>query len=83
MNLVRRKSASWFAAVALSAGLCGSASAQSPLGPEWEQFLKEKVSFGGFIENVTGLSDKSWEPFFQHLEPLGHAAVHFPARVQR
>ena len=64
MNLVGRKTASWFAAVALSAILCASASAQSPLGPEWEQFLKEKVSFGGFIENVTGLSISHGSHFF-------------------
>lgn len=64
MNLVRRKTASWFAAVALSVVLCGSASAQSPLGPEWEQFLKEKVSFGGFVENATGLSISHGSRFF-------------------
>ena len=64
MNLVGRKTASWFAVVALSAIFCGSASAQSPLGPEWEQFLKEKVSFGGFIENVTGLSISHGSHFF-------------------
>lgn len=30
--------------------------AASILGEEWEKFLKEKVTFGGFIENTTGLS---------------------------
>ena len=64
MNLVGRKTASWFAVVTLSAIFCGSASAQSPLGREWEQFLKEKVSFGGFIENVTGLSISHGSHFF-------------------
>ncbi len=28
----------------------------SILGEEWEKFLKERVRFGGFVENVTGLS---------------------------
>ena len=64
MNLVRRKTTSWFAAVALSAVLCGSASAQSPFSHEWERFLKEKVSFGGFVENATGLSISHGSRFF-------------------
>ncbi len=33
-----------------------SARAGSILGDEWEKFLKERVSFGGYIENTTGLS---------------------------
>jgi hypothetical protein len=33
-----------------------SAGAASILGEEWEKFFKEKVSFGGFVENTTGLS---------------------------
>lgn len=32
------------------------AHAGSILGDEWENFLKERVTFGGFIENTTGLS---------------------------
>lgn len=30
--------------------------ADSLTGTAWEKFLKEKVSFGGYLENVTGLS---------------------------
>jgi hypothetical protein len=32
------------------------AQAASIFGDEWEKFLKEKVSFGGFLENTAGLS---------------------------
>jgi len=32
------------------------ASADSFTGTAWERFLREKVSFGGYLENVTGLS---------------------------
>ncbi|HEU4341936.1 MAG TPA: DUF1302 family protein, partial [Candidatus Binatia bacterium] len=30
--------------------------AASIMGEEWEKFFREKVSFGGFVENTTGLS---------------------------
>ncbi len=40
------------------------ASGQSPLGDEWETFLKEKVSFSGFIENTSGLSVSHGSRFF-------------------
>jgi hypothetical protein len=33
-----------------------AASAGSIFGDEWEKFFRDKVSFGGFIENTTGLS---------------------------
>lgn len=38
--------------------------ADTPLGHGWERFLKEKVSFGGFIENTTGLSVSHGSRFF-------------------
>ncbi|MBI2358281.1 MAG: hypothetical protein HYV04_05155, partial [Deltaproteobacteria bacterium] len=34
----------------------GPASAASILGEEWDQFLRERVKFGGFTENASGLS---------------------------
>jgi hypothetical protein len=37
---------------------------QSLLGDEWERFLKEKVSFSGFIENTSGLSVSHGSRFF-------------------
>jgi len=64
MDLACRSLGSWLIAAALLAGLCGSAAAQSPASHEWQRFLKEKVSFGGFVENTTGLA-------------TGHGASHF------
>ena len=34
----------------------GSAQAASILGEEWEKFLTERVKFGGFVDNTTGLA---------------------------
>src|SRR5919108_999286 len=52
-----RCKACFLAAVVVSlAFLSAPASAGFILGDEWETFFKEKVSFGGFIENVSGLS---------------------------
>ncbi|MET0502252.1 MAG: hypothetical protein ABW172_12085, partial [Candidatus Binatia bacterium] len=45
-----------FATVALIALLSGVASANSILSEDWEKFFQEKVSFGGFIENTSGVS---------------------------
>ena len=46
-------------------GICFShAAGESPLGDEWEKFLKEKVSFRGFVENTTGLSVSHGSHFF-------------------
>ncbi|HXG52569.1 MAG TPA: DUF1302 family protein [candidate division Zixibacteria bacterium] len=42
--------------VSLIAVCAAPAGAASILGDEWEKFFREKVSFGGFIENMTGLS---------------------------
>jgi hypothetical protein len=44
--------------------LSSHASAASILGPEWEKFFEEKVSFGGFVENTTGLSVSHGSRFF-------------------
>jgi hypothetical protein len=45
--------------------LCSApAFSQSLLGDEWERFLKEKVSFSGFIENTSGLSVSHGSRFF-------------------
>jgi hypothetical protein len=34
------------------------------LGEEWEKFFKEKVSFGGFVENTSGVSVSHGSHFF-------------------
>ena len=52
------------AAVALIAFLSGPVLAASIFGDEWEKFFEEKVSFGGFAENTSGLSVSSRKPFF-------------------
>jgi hypothetical protein len=44
--------------------LCGPVSAASILGDDWEKFLQERVSFGGFVENTTGLSVSSGAQHF-------------------
>jgi hypothetical protein len=64
MDLAWRNLRSWFITVALLAGLCRGALAQSPFSHEWEQFLKNKVSFSGFVENATGLSISHGSRFF-------------------
>jgi len=82
MNLVGRKMGFRFAAVALSAVLCGSASAQSPVSHEWERFLKEKVSFGGFVENATGLSVSHGSRFFNTSNRLDMQRLTIQPEVQ-
>jgi len=52
------------AEVALVAFLSSQVSAASILGDDWEKFLKEKVSFGGYVENTTGLSISSGHSHF-------------------
>lgn len=44
--------------------LSGSASAASIFGAEVDTFFKEKVTFGGFVENTTGLSISHGSRFF-------------------
>lgn len=46
----------FLASLLLVSLLTTSAQAVSILGEEWEKFFKERVSFGGFIENTTGLA---------------------------
>ncbi len=40
------------------------ASGESLISEEWETFLKEKVSFGGFLENTSGVSVSHGSRFF-------------------
>ena len=54
-------------AVALIAFLSGPVLAASIFGDEWEKFFEEKVSFGGFAENVSGLSVSHGSRFFNRL----------------
>ena len=56
-----------------------SASAESLLSEEWEKFFKEKVSFGGFVENTSGVSVSSGSRFFQHLKPFRYEPVYHSA----
>src|SRR5207344_371157 len=52
------------AGVVLVALFSSPASAESILGEEWEKFFKEKVSFGGFVENTSGVSVGAGSHFF-------------------
>ena len=52
------------AAVALTAFFSGPVFAASIVGDEWQKFFEEKVSFGGFAENVSGLSVSHGSRFF-------------------
>ena len=71
------------AGLVLIALFSSHASAESILGEEWEKFFKEKVSFGGFVENTSGVSVSHGKPLFQHLEPFRHEPVYHSARIQR
>ena len=42
----------------------GPVAGQSIFSNDWERFLEEKVSFGGFIENTTGVSISHGSRFF-------------------
>ncbi len=44
------------AGFALAFLLAGQVMAASLLGEGFEKFFKEKIRFGGFVENITGLS---------------------------
>src|SRR5262245_4764216 len=61
-----RRFVSRIAGSLLLALLCSHASAaeESPVTHEWTKFLKEKVSFSGFVENATGLSISHGSRFF-------------------
>ena len=52
------------AGVVLMAFFSSRAWAESILGEEWEKFFKEKVSFGGFVENTSGVSVGAGSHFF-------------------
>ena len=52
------------AGLVLIALFSSHASAESILGEEWEKFFKEKVSFGGFVENTSGVSVSKGSHFF-------------------
>jgi Protein of unknown function (DUF1302) len=52
------------AGVVLVAFFSSRAWGESILGEEWEKFFKEKVSFGGFVENTSGVSVGAGSHFF-------------------
>jgi hypothetical protein len=52
------------AGVVLVAFFTSRAWAGSILGEEWEKFFNEKVSFGGFVENTSGVSVSHGSHFF-------------------
>lgn len=55
MELMRRKLVHLSVAILVMISFSGFAAGQTPDNSGWT-FLKEKVSFGGFVENATGLS---------------------------
>jgi hypothetical protein len=60
------KIATGIATSLLLAMFCGhvSAAEEAPAADGWAKFFKEKVSFGGFVENTTGLSISHGSHFF-------------------
>jgi len=48
----------------LTACLSPRVLAQSVLGDDWERFFKEKVSFGGYVENTSGVSISHGSHYF-------------------
>ena len=64
MESTQRKLVSLAIAVLVTAFFGGRAAGQSVLSDDWEKFFKEKVSFGGFAENTTGLSISHGSRFF-------------------
>jgi hypothetical protein len=64
MKQMQRKFATLAIAVLTTALFCGSAGGQSIFSDDWEKFLEEKVSFGGFVENTTGVSISRGSRFF-------------------
>ena len=59
-----RKLLSPVIAIVVTLLLSGPVSGESLISEEWETFLKEKVSFGGFLENTSGLSVSHGSRFF-------------------
>jgi hypothetical protein len=64
MTLPQRKRAIFVLAVLVIASFSGPVAGQSIFSNDWEKFLEEKVSFGGFIENTTGVSISHGSRFF-------------------
>ena len=64
MELTQRKLVSLAIAILVSAFFGRPAAGQSVVSDDWETFFKEKVSFGGFVENTTGLSISHGSRFF-------------------
>lgn len=64
MELIHRRLVHLAAGLFLISICFSHASGQSLLGDEWDKFLKEKVSFRGFIENTSGLSVSHGSRFF-------------------
>ena len=64
MKQMQRKFVTLAIAVLTTALFCGSAGGQSIFSDDWEKFLEEKVSFGGFVENTTGVSISHGSRFF-------------------
>lgn len=64
MILAQRKLILLVAAAFVTAVFHSRAAGQSIFSDDWEKFLQEKVSFGGFVENTTGVSISSGSRFF-------------------
>lgn len=63
MTLTQRKLLTLAVAVLVTVFFTGRVAGQS-LGDDWRKFFEEKVSFGGFVENTTGVSISRGSRFF-------------------
>jgi hypothetical protein len=57
MDSTKENSCRWLS-ILLILVFGGPAPVQYLAGNDWEKFLEEKVSFGGFVENTTRFSDQ-------------------------
>jgi hypothetical protein len=64
MDSMPRKILSLAIAIMATLFISGPVSGESLVSEEWETFLKEKVSFGGFLENTSGVSVSHGSRFF-------------------
>ena len=64
MESLQRKLLSLAIAFVVSVLFSSIAAGESVFSEDWEKFLKEKVSFGGFAENTTGVSISHGSRFF-------------------
>ena len=64
MESTQRKLLSLVTAILVTIVFDGPAAGQSVGGDDWETFFKQKVSFGGFVENTTGFSISHGSRFF-------------------